>query len=199
MKRMLWWFAIVAVAACGDNTGPGGVPDAQLNVILQDSLSPPLFAVRDSFWAKVEDGREMKLYYQGATPSDSGEEFLRIEVPGDGLYRKPDGTPFQVGDSILITVTVVDPARFLFAFEPSGLQFNPEHPARLRVRYLNSEKDFNEDGVEDSSDVRIEGELDMWHRSSPGALWFRLGSVKFEDLDEIDANIRTFSQFAVAW
>jgi hypothetical protein len=199
MKRMLWLMAAAGIAACGDNTGVGGVPNAQLNIIVQDTLAPPLLATRDSFWAKVQDGREMKLFYQGAQPGDSGEEFLRFEVPGDGLYRKPDGTPFQVGDSILITVTVVDPARFLFDFDPDGLQFSPDHPARLRVRYLNSDKDFNDDGAEDSSDVRIEGELDLWHRSGPTALWFPLGAVKFEDLDEIDANIRSFSQFAVAW
>lgn len=199
MKRMLWLIAAAAMAACGDNTGVGGRPNAQLNVIVQDTVSPPLLATRDSFWAKVQDGREMKLFYQGALPGDSGEEFLRFEVPGDGLYRKPDGTPFQVGDSILITVTVVDPARFLFDFDPDGLQFSPDHPARLRVRYLNSDKDFNSDGVEDSSDVEIEHELDLWHRSGPNALWYRLGGVKFEDLDEIDANVRSFSQFAVAW
>jgi len=199
MKRTLWLLAGVAVAACGENTGPGGVPDARLNIVLQDTLSPPLLASRDSFWAKVSDGRELKLFYQGALPGDSGEEFLRFEVPGDGLYRRPDGTLFQAGDSILITVTVVDPSRFLFAFEPAGLQFDPAHPARLRLRYLNGEKDFNSDGVEDSTDVEIEGELDLWTRTAPGALWFKLGGVKFEDLDEIDANVRTFSQFAVAW
>lgn len=199
MKRMLWLLAGVALAACSDNQSPGGVPDADLNIVIQDTLSPPLLATRDSFWAKVSDGRELRLFYQGSQPGDSGEEFLRFEVPGDGLYRKPDGSSFQTGDSILITVTVVNPAQFLFAFEPAGLQFNPSHPARLRVRYLNGDKDFNSDGVEDSTDAEIEGELDLWTRAAPSAPWFRLGGVKFEDLDEIDANLRSFSQFAVAW
>jgi hypothetical protein len=54
------------------------------------------------------------------TPADTGEEFLRFEVPGDGLFRKPDGSAFQTGDSILITVTIDDPSRFLFRFEPLG-------------------------------------------------------------------------------
>jgi len=199
MKAAAWWFVALAVMACEENTGPGGVPDAQLNIVQQDTLAPPLVASRDSFWAKVGDGRELRLFYQGASPTDSGGEFLRFEVADDGLFRKPDGTAFQAGDSILITVIVVDAARFLFTFEPAGLVFDPSHPARLRVRYFNCEHDFNGDGTVDSTDVGIEGEIDLWYRSNPGALWLRTGGVKFQDLDEIDVNVRTFSQYALAW
>jgi hypothetical protein len=196
---------VIAVAlallllGCGDNTGPAGVPDAQLTIVRQDTLAPPLLATQASFWAKVGDGREVRLFYQGALPSDSAQEFLRFEVPGDGLLQKPDGSAFQVGDSILITVTVVDTARFLFQFEPSGLRFNPEHPARLKVKYFNGEHDFNGDGVEDADDAAIETVLDLWRRTGPGALWFKIGAVKFEELDELDANILSFSDYSIAW
>ena len=199
MKAAMWWLVALTVVACEENTGPGGVADAQLHIVQQDTLAPPLVASRDSFWAKVGDGRELRLFYQGATPTDSGGEFLRFEVADDGLLRKPDGTAFQPGDSILITVTVVDASRFLFDFEPAGLVFDASHPARLRVRYYNCERDFNGDGVVDSTDASIEGEIDLWYRATPGALWVRTGGVKFEDLDEIDVNVRTFSQYALAW
>lgn len=189
----------LVLLGCGDNTGPAGVPDAQLHIVRQDTLAPPLVSTTASFWAKVGDGRELHLNYQGATPADTGEEFLRFEVPGDGLYRKPDGSAFAPGDSILITVTVLDPTRFLFQFEPSGLRFSPEHPARLKVEYFDGEHDFNEDGVEDSADAHIESLLDLWERSGPGAPWFRLGAVKFEEFDELDANIFSFTEHAVAW
>jgi hypothetical protein len=187
------------LASCGENTGPAGVPDSQLNIVRQDALAPPLFNTEASFWAKVGDGREVRLFYQGATPSDTGEEYLRFEVPGDGLYRKPDGSPFVTGDSILITVTVLDLTRFHFAFAPSGLRFSPEHPARLKVEYFNAEHDFNGDGVEDPDDAAIETMLDLWRRTGPGALWFKIGAVKFEALDELDANIFSFTEHAVAW
>jgi hypothetical protein len=191
--------AALILLGCGDNTGPAGVPDAELTIVRQDTLAPPLLTTQASFWAKVGDGREVRLFYQGATPSDTGQEYLRFEVPGDGLYRKPDGSAFLPGDSILITVTVLDPTRFRYQFEPSGLRFSPEHPARLKVRYFDGQHDFNGDGVEDSEDVRIEGILDLWERTGPGALWFRLGAVKFEQLDELDANILSFTEHAVAW
>lgn len=193
--------ALVAAAllACADNTGPGGRPDAQLHIVRQDTLAPPLVARQGSFWAKVGDGRELHLNYQGATPADTGEEFLRFEVPGDGLLRKPDGTAFQAGDSILITVTVVDSARFIFQFEPSGLVFNPDHPARLKIHYFDANHDFDDDGDVDAADSSIEHVLDIWRRESLAAPWFRIGSVKFEELDELDANILSFSEYAVAW
>lgn len=201
MPAFRLWCALLLLAAlaCDDATGPSERPDAQMHFVRQDSLAPPLVATRDSFWAKVGDGRELKLYYQGAIPADSGEEFLHFEVPGDGLYRRPNGSLFQPGDSILITVTVADPTRFVFQFEPAGLQFRSEHPARLKVRYLLGEQDFDGDGDEDSADGEIEQQLDLWHQATPGGTWRQVGAVNFSDLDEINANILSFSQYAVAW
>jgi hypothetical protein len=201
MPAFRTWFTLLLLAglACEDAAGPTELPEGQLHFVQQDPLAPPLVATRDSFWVKVGDGRELKLYYQGATPSDTGEEFLHFEVPGDGLYRRPDGSLFAPGDSILITVTVADLARFVFGFEPAGLQFRSEHPARLKVRYLLAEQDFDSDGDEDEVDIEIEQQLDLWHQSTPGGTWRLVGGVRFSDLDEINANILSFSQYAVAW
>ena len=167
--------------------------------MLQGADAPPLLATRDSFWAKVGDERVVRLFYQAAVPGDTGEEFLRFEVSGDGLYRKPDGSSFQSGDSILITVSVVDSSQFVFEFAPANLLFNPQNPARLKVHYLHGEHDFDGDGDEDAFDEELETELDLWYRQTAGALWYRVGSVQFEESDELNALIRTFSQYAVAW
>lgn len=199
MNRGRYLLAALLLAACSDTSGPDGVSDASLSFVRQSPTAPPLLATRDSFWAKKGDGREVRLFYQGATAADTGEEFLRFEVPGDALYRRPDGSAFQTGDSILITVTVVDPEQLVFEFSPSGLQFNPEHPARMRISYENCDHDFDDDGDLDEHDDEIESLLSLWHRSSPGALWVKVGTVKFEEADEIDANIARFSQYAVAW
>ena len=199
LSRSMAVLLAAASIACDDNTGPGGRPDTSLHFVRQDSLAAPLVAYQASVWAKVGDGRELHLNYQGATPADTGEEFVRFEIPGDGLLRKPDGSVFQSGDSILITLTVVDSAQFLFQFEPAGLVFSPDHPARLKVRYADANHDFDDDGDLDSADDALEQVLDLWRRESPGALWFRVGSVKFEELDELDANILMFSEYAVAW
>ncbi|HVH67414.1 MAG TPA: hypothetical protein VM716_06065 [Gemmatimonadales bacterium] len=199
MRRLLLgWMALVG-AACNSTSGPQVAPRAALNFVDQDSTYKPLLSTRAQFYVRVGVGRQVRLVYQGTAPTDSGAEFLRFEVPNDGLYLKPDGTPFGPNDSIQITITVVDPKRFLFDFQPSGLQFNPNDPARLKVEYQYADKDYNGDGVVDSTDVRIEGELDLWRREPPDTLWFTIGAVKFEQLQEFDANILSFSQYAVAW
>ena len=197
--RLIIGLAAAVAFACSDNTGPETRPDAELNIIRQDTLAPPLVIMQGSVWAKVGDGRELPINYQGSTPADTGEEFLRFEIPGDALLRKPDGNAFQAGDSILITVTVLDSANFHFRFEPSGLVFSNEHPARLRIRYFDCDHDFDDDGDEDAADTAIEHVLDLWHRTNSSAAWIRVGSVKFEELDELDANILSFSEYAVAW
>jgi hypothetical protein len=65
------------------------------------------------------------------------------------------------------------------------------------VKYLH-EHDFNEDGVEDSADSTIEHSLDGGARGPGGGLVPRR-IVKFEELDEISANILSFSEYAIAW
>ena len=198
MRRILWICSAVALLSCSVSTSPG-VPAAQLHILTQGPVAPPLVAAQGSFWAKVGEGRELRLNYQAASPADSEDEFLRFEVPGNALLRKPDGTVFQPGDSILITITVLDTSAFLFRFEPSGLQFNPNQPARLKIEYDHANHDFNDDGVVNAADSTIEHSLDLWRRESASAPWFHQGAVKFEELDEIDANILSFTEYAIAW
>jgi len=203
MRRLIPRLAIlVGAAACSNSSGPTSIPPRttlNLNVVVQDSTYKPLLSARGSFYAKVGEQREVRLVYQGITPADSGAEFLRFEVPADGLYRKPGGAAFVPGDSILITVTVVDPKKFLFDFQPSGLQFNPSQPAQLKVEYHYADPDFNGDGTIDSRDAQIATMLALWRREPPDTLWFTESAAKSVELEEFDANILSFSQYAVAW
>jgi hypothetical protein len=197
IRRLLLICSAAALLSCSDPSAPSSVPDAQLHIITQDTTAPALDSTVARFWAKVGDGREVRIGYQ--PPADSGEDFVRFEVPGDALLRKPDGTAFQQGDSIQITLTVVDPIRFLVRFEPAGLQFNANQPARLKFHYLHADHDFDGNGVINAADSTIEHTLDLWRRESGATVWFRIGSVKFEELDEIDANILSFTEYAIAW
>ena len=201
MRRLLFAFVTLALAgACSNSSGPGPAPArATLNFVRQDSTYKPLLSAQGSFYAKVGEARRVRLVYQASTPTDSGAEFLRFEVPSDGLYRKPDGTPFAAGDSIKIIVTVVDPKQFLFDFQPSGLQFNPSDPARLKVEYHYADPDYNGDGSVDSSDAEIEGLLSLWRREPPDSLWSKMAAVKSVELEEFDADVVRFSQYAIAW
>ena len=200
MRRLMLGLVALLGGACSSSSGPTPpVPTSQLHFVIQDAATaPPLYSDTASFYAKVGDGRELHLYYQDAV-GGVGEEFLRFEVPGDALLRKPDGTAFQPGDSILISVAVLDAQKFVFDFQPAGLQFDPSHPARLKVEYAHSDHDYDGDGSITSADSTIQGELDLWRNDPPSTLWFKLGGVNFESLEELDANILSFSQYAVAW
>jgi hypothetical protein len=201
MRRLIESLLVLVVAgACSSASGPASAPPrASVNFVVQDSTYKPLLSTQGSFYAKVGAARKLRLVYQGSTPIDSGSELLRFEVPTDGLSRKPDGTTFGPGDSIKITITVVDPKKFDFDFQPAGLQFNPNDPARLKIEYRYANHDFNGDGKIDSTDVRIATLLNLWQREPPDSLWFTFGAVKFADLEEFDANVLSFSQYAVAW
>ena len=204
MQR-LWWgtFVSVTLAACSSSSAPQ-MPTvklaAQLHITLESATAKPLLAKQASFWPKVGEDRVVRLFYQGATAVDTGALLLEFEVPPDGLYRRPDGSAFQPGDSILVTVTVVDTTRFLFVFQPAGLQFNPSNPARLKIEFANANHDFNGDGVIDARDAAIEADsLGVWRRDPPDTLWYRQFAIKFQLPEELDAIVSSFSQYAVAW
>jgi hypothetical protein len=192
--------ALAVAAACTTTSAPLSPPQrATLNVIFQDSTYKPLLGTQASFYAVVGQDRAVRLVYQGTLPTDSGSELLRFEVPTNGLSRKPDGTSFGPNDSIKITITVVDPKKFLFDFQPAGLQFNPNNPAHLKIEYVYANHDYNGDGVIDSVDARIATQLGLWRREPPDTLWFEQPAVRFDNLDEFDANILSFTAYAVAW
>src|SRR5436189_3158780 len=98
MRRLFVGFVVLAIAlACSDTSAPvaTAVPTSRLHIVAQSASAPPLYADSVSFYAVVGQDREVRMYYQGATPGVRGDEMLRFKVPGDGLLRRPDGTAFQ--------------------------------------------------------------------------------------------------------
>jgi hypothetical protein len=203
MRRLIIGLAaLLGAAGCSSTTAadaPPPVPTSQLHFVVQDSLSPPLYTDTASRLFAAGQSGDFRIYYKDPTSGSRGEEFVRFEVPGDGLFRKPDGSAFQPGDTVRISIRVVDAARFVFDFQPSGLQFNPNDPARFKVEYVHANHDYNDDGVVDAADSTIQQQLDIWKNDPPSTMWFKRGSVNFESLEELDANILSFSQYAVAW
>jgi hypothetical protein len=120
-------------------------------------------------------------------------------VRGDALLSYPDGTDFVEGDSVLITVRVVDPTRLLFEFEPSGLTFSPDEPAELKIHYNHADDDLDEDGDVDLEDETLELDLAVWRQETDGDPFVRLGSLLSIDLEEIDAELSGFSRYALAY
>lgn len=204
LRRWRSWASVLILAlassACSDATGPGSdTAEEDALVFLRFSAAALPLATREgSFWAVKGEGRELILRYAPEKPGDQGEEFLKFKVGGNSLVRRPNGSLFAQGDSVRITVRVDDAGRFLFEFEPSGLVFDARDPAELEVRYRRADDDYNRDGKVDDDDRRFESRLNIWKRERPGSPWFRQGTVRFEDDDEIKAKITSFTGFAVA-
>lgn len=194
--------ACVVAAACDSATEPETVEvdESELQFLRFPADLAPLVTREGSFWAVAGDDRELVLRYapEPGEEGEEGEEFLRFKVRGDALSRRPDGTRFQQGDSVQITVHVDAQGRFLFDFEPSGLTFDPGHPAELKITYRRVGGDLDGDGDEDEHDRELEVKLKMWKREQPGDPWQQLGTVKFEEQKELEADITSFTGFCIA-
>lgn len=193
MKRWCWFIGIALLAACSDSgTGPddGPVPDSELTFLRFDSASA--VSVRQaSFWAVAGQGRRLEMKYA------NGEEFLEFEVRDKALLRRPNGTLFLPGDSILITVTLDSSDRYIVHFEPSGLVFNPLDPAHLEINYKHADRDIDDDGDEDAEDLLLESQLRFWQQERPGQPWIGLSTLRIDD-DDLETNVLSFTGFAMA-
>ena len=191
---------LLAATACSDSTTPGDNtrPPEDLNFARLASTSLPLFNAEESFYAKKGEDRELRIFFQDLS-GGQGEEFLRLRVRDESLLSRPDGTPFAAGDSVLITVRVVDVTKILFEMEPSGLSFNPALPAELKIHYSHADHDFNEDGGTNAEDDQIKSQLGIWRQATLTDPFIRLGSVNVEGTEEINADILGFSRYAIAY
>lgn len=192
--------AVVGLAfTCTDSTAPDDSrPDSELDILLFPDSIVERLPREVSFWAKKGEDREVSLSFIGGNDDDDDDAFLTFGVPADALLRYSDGTPFQDGDSVRITITV-DPAnRFLFNFEPAGLVFDPGSPAELEIEFEVLEGDLDDDGDADEDDAARRQQLDIWKQAQPGAPWMRLDGSLSIDVDEIEADITSFSGFCIA-
>jgi hypothetical protein len=199
------WLAMAGVAlalACSsDGTDPDEPgterPPEALNLVRLRPEAPPLEDESVSFWAFRGESVETKLYFL-APGGGRGDEYLSLKLEDETLDRYPDGTPFADGDSVLVTITVVDPTLVLFELEPTGLQFSAVKPALLKINYAEADDDFDDDGDEDDDDSEIELRLGIWRQENPGDPFVRLGTLQGDD-DDLEANLTGFSRYAIAY
>jgi hypothetical protein len=185
--------------ACNDATGPDPVGTDELMFLQLPAGAPPLVTQTAAFWAKTNDNREVRMFFRPRPGEADSSEFLRFRVDAGSLSRRPNGSAFAANDSILITVTVVDLQRLIVDFQPSGLRFSQSRPARLKIEYENADHDFDDDGDIDSDDESLEHEFSIWRQESVGAPWFELGTVRRDEIDEIEADIFGFTNHALAY
>jgi hypothetical protein len=176
-------------------TEPDELPQEELVFLRAAPGAPPLAALQVQVWARRGEGRRIEIPY-AKVGAYGGDRCLELNIPGDGLWKKPDGTLYQPGDSVLITVTVSNPDQFHFRFEPSGLQFNPNHPAELRISYKWADPDRNGDGVVNDLDRRFS--FAVWRQEGTSDPWYRLRTERDEAVEEARADVLGFTGYALA-
>lgn len=213
MQRLRWTTGALAglVLACGgaeDGLAPGGVrapvaaasvPESELHFLQPASGAPPLAATSVSFYAVRGQDREASLWYHRRPGAPDSSRLVRLRVDRRSLVNAPDGTPLAPGDSVLITLTVVDPARLIVEYQPAGLVFAPRRPAKVTYWYLEADHDFNGDGVVDALDRALERSFGVWGQEQPGDPWNSVPVIRQPLVDQIEGSIPGFTRYAVAY
>lgn len=198
------WISVTALlfvaAGCGDGSGPpNSRPDAELKFLRFKATAPPLVTTSVQFWAKKGEDREVSLFHRPSPGKSDSTRFLRFRVRRGSLDRLPGGAVIATGDSVLISITVIDPTRALVRFEPSGLRFAAGDPARLKFEFKETDDDLDGDGDDDANDAALRAQIRIWRQEQAGQPWVLLNSLLFTDLHEIEADIVTFTNYAVAF
>ena len=190
-----------ALAACGsdDPSGPITKVDANLNVVQQAPTAPSLTSLTRTVLVTKGQDAELRLYYRARVGTADSTEFLRLRFDDNTLLTRPDGTPIANGESVLVTVTVPDPTKFLVNLEPTGLRFSTRDPARLQWKLNEADDDLDDDGDIDANDATLLGTLAIWRQETSGQPWSRLASKLEVELGEISVDLTGFSNYVVAY
>lgn len=199
MFSALKWAAllgtVVGAASCGDATSPPPIerPASDLRFLRLSASAPPLASTVVSFYAKKGEDREVRVHFV------NGEDFLRFRVFANSLLRRPDGSAFATGDSVLITITITDPTKADADFQPAGLKFSPQDPARLQFEFGECDQDLNGDGIVNAADTALVPTISTWRQETPNAVWFKVASTVEVDLSEVQSDIFGFTGYALAF
>lgn len=194
--------AALALAACGDGTGngdDGAVETTELQFLAPAPDAPPLVVTTASFYARKGEDRRLRMFYRPRPGEADSTEFLRFEVKAQSLLRRPNGSSIAQGDSVLITVTVVDLTRFIVDFQPSGLRFAPDEPAQLKLEFDEADDDIDDDGDIDGDDDLRKTQLSLWRRETAAQPWVQIASQVEVDLEQLEADILGFTNYAIAY
>ena len=193
-RRLLLLAVLFGLAACDSPTQPRrGTED--LTFLRLAENAPPLASTSITFTHVQGTDSDQRIHFVGQPDDD---EFLRFEIDDDTRVRRPNGQLLLPGETIDITIRIVDMQRLIFEFEPSGLRFEGE-PAELKLDFEETDDDLDDDGDIDDDDVAARLALSWWRQEAPGLPWFRMASFVWDDLDEIEADVFGFTNYAVAY
>jgi hypothetical protein len=174
---------------CGDDDDPC--------FLRADADAPALAQSAVSFYAVRGRQRSAGIFYRPRPGASDSTELVRLTVPAGAALRRPNGALVAPGDSVRITLTVVDPARGVVSFQPSGLSFGAATPAALRFSFAETDDDVNGDGARDAADEALRARFAVWRQANGAAPWAPLPSTRAGDV--VTAAVPGFTNYAIAY
>lgn len=193
---------LAAAASCTDSTAPDEATEraaTDLRLLAAPHSAPPLATTQASFYAVKGRGTGVDIWYRPAAGRSDSAKYLEFRLGTNSLDRRPDGTAFANGDSVLITVTVTDPTHFIIDFQPSGLKFADGDQPKLKISFAACGDDLNYDGRVDDTDATMLSSLALWRQEAPFQPWFKLTSSVTASLKEINAQLGGFTGYAIMY
>ena len=187
-------------ASQGPGGGSGsGYGNQTPTFLTADPNAPSMANPVITFWAVKGINKEVRMFYHARPGHTDSTTFMWFRIRETSLQSLPDGSSIALGDSVQITVTLVDPVSLKLDFQPSGLRFSPHDSAEIKLSYKETLHDLNGDGVVDHLDADILRRLAVWRQEVATDPWHPLPSILLSGSFEIDAKIGGFTGYAAAY
>ena len=161
--------------------------------------APTIATPAVSFYAKRGVTRQVLMLYHAPPGETDSTVFVRFKVGAKSLLARPNGSRIAPGDSVRITLTLVDPDALIVDFQPAGLRFDPREPAELRMSFAETDPDVSGDGTVNRQDTRLTRMLKIWREETITAPWMTLPSDLFIGAHEVEAPVAGFTRYVVAY
>jgi hypothetical protein len=199
---------VITFGACRDD--PTGLPENSALTPAVTAASTPHFLRAKAgaptianpvirFYAKKGQRKTVFMLYHARPGQKDSTDLIRFRLRENSLLARPDGRPIKNGETVLITLRLVDPVRLIVDFQPAGLRFNPRDPADLRIRWAETNPDVNRDGVVNQQDAALKERLKIWRRESSTQPWTRTPSLVNVPSQECELDLTGFTRYAVAY
>lgn len=191
--------AALALLSCTDATAPDTRSLSELRLLHTQPGTPALVSTQLSFYAVKGRSADVDLFFHAAPGRTDSMKLLEFRMGPGSLDRRPDGSVIAVGDSVLITLTVVDPVRLVTDFQPSGLLFSATDRPTFRFFWDACGDDLNYDGRIDAGDDAIIQQLGIWRQEAADQPWLRLLSTVVKSTKQVSTQLSGFSGYALAY
>ena len=194
--------AVFAALSCSDATAPDGVNErasTDLRLLAAPYGTPPLVTTSTSFYAVKGKVSGVDIWYRPRAGRTDSTKFLEFRLGTASLDKRPNGTAIALGDSVLITLNVSDPIRFIIELQPSGLRFASSDQPRLKISFAACGDDLNYDGKVDAADLVLLSALSVWRQEAPFQSWFKMSSTVSASVKEVDTQLGGFTGYALMW